>query len=74
MRIILFTQSSKFMIKHFGEYAQWVKKDFLITQKKLLRSVRTMELFEKLFKDDLEIYGSNLQKCFRYCKKNGLTQ
>ena len=69
-----FTQSSKFMIKHFGEYAQWVKKRFFNNTKKIIEIGSNDGTFLKNFsKDDLEIYGFEPSKnVSNIAKKNGI--
>ena len=53
-----FTQSSKFMIKHFEDYAKWVKKRFFNNTKKIIEIGSNDGTFLQNFtKDNLEVYG-----------------
>jgi len=53
-----FTQSSKFMIKHFEDYAKWVKQRFFNNTKKIIEIGSNDGTFLQNFtKDNLEVYG-----------------
>ena len=53
-----FTQSSKFMIKHFEDYAKWVKQRFFNNTKKVIEIGSNDGTFLQNFtKDNLEVYG-----------------
>ncbi len=53
-----FTQSSKFMIKHFEDYAKWVKERFFNKTKRIIEIGSNDGTFLQNFtKDSLEVYG-----------------
>ena len=53
-----FTQSSKFMIKHFEDYAKWVKEIFFNKTKRIIEIGSNDGTFLQNFtKDNLEVYG-----------------
>ena len=53
-----FTQSSKFMIKHFEDYAKWVKDKFFNNTKKIIEIGSNDGTFLQNFtNDNLEVYG-----------------
>ena len=53
-----YTQSSKFMIKHFEDYAKWVKDKFFDNTKKIIEIGSNDGTFLQNFtNDNLEVYG-----------------
>ena len=53
-----FTQSSKFMVKHFEDYAKWIKERFFNKAKKIIEIGSNDGTFlQNFIKDNLEVYG-----------------